>query len=159
MGRLGKQPALVIELQEQEKSLVIIPTSSSIEWIDWLVSHRSINTEFFTRDRVDEAFCLICMMFRYILPGPGLLVYMSTLLWLFFFVWCLKRKIWRKGSGKIIDIESILRWPFLPLPLMYLTSRSLGLCTGWRKNNSSRAKEDLTSVGDSSSWTALLEGS
>jgi len=132
MGRLGKQPALVIELQEQEKSLVIIPTSSSIEWIDWLVSHRSIHTEFFTRDRVDEAFSLICMMRRYILPGPGLLVYMSTLLWLFFrfSVWCLKRKIWRKGSewqNNRLDIVSILRWPFLPLPLLYLTSRSLGL--------------------------------
>ena len=69
MGRLGKQPALVIELQEQEKFLVIIPTSSSIELIDWLVSHKSINTEFFTRDRVDEAFSLICMMCRYILLG------------------------------------------------------------------------------------------
>lgn len=44
------------------------------------MSHRSINTEFLTIDRVDEAFSLICMMFRYILPGPGLLVYMSTLL-------------------------------------------------------------------------------
>ena len=99
MGRLGKQPALVMELQEQEKYLVIIPTSSLIEWIDWLVSHRSINTEFFTRDRVDEAFSLICMMFRYILPGPGLLVYMYTLLWLFFiFRLMLETKDLEKGK-------------------------------------------------------------
>lgn len=157
MGRLGKQPALVIELQEQEKSLVIIPTSSPIEWIDWLVSHRSINTEFFTRDRVDDLSHMYDVSVHSSWAGFTCLYVYSLMT--FIFVWCLKRKIWRKGSGKIIDIESILRWPFLPLPLMYLTSRSLGLCTGWRKNNSSRAKEDLTSVGDSSSWTALLEGS
>lgn len=114
MGRLGKQPALVIELQEQEKSLVIIPTSSLIEWIDWLVSHRSINTEFVTRDRVDEAFSLICMMFRYILPGPGLLVYMSTLLWLFFiFRLMLETKDLEKGKWQYILSPS---WddPFFP---------------------------------------------
>lgn len=130
-GTVPNYPYLIL-VTNSFLSLVIIPTSSSIEWIDWLVSHRSIHTEFFTRDRVDEAFSLICMMRRYILPGPGLLVYMSTLLWLFFrfSVWCFQRKIWRKGSewqNNRLDIVSILRWPFLPLPLLYLTSRSLGL--------------------------------
>lgn len=158
MGRLGKQPALVIELQEQEKSLVIIPTSSSIEWIDWLVSvdqyiifHKRQGRRSFQSHMYDVSVHSSWAGFT--------CLYVYSLMTFFFSVWCLKRKIWRKGSGKIIDIESILRWPFLPLPLMYLTSRSLGLCTGWRKNNSSRAKEDLTSVGDSCSWTALLEGS
>lgn len=144
----------MIELQEQEKSLVIIPTSSLIEWIDWLVSHRSINTEFFTRD---EAFSLICMMFRYILPGPGLLVYMSTLLWLFFlFRLMLETKDLEKGKW-----QDNRYWvhPEMTLSSPTFDVLDFGLCTGWRKNNSSRAKEDLTSVGDSSSWTALLEGS
>lgn len=159
MGRLGKQPALVIELQEQEKSLVIIPTSSSIEWIDWLVSHRSINTEIFTRERVDEAFSLICMMFRYILLGPGLLVYMSILLWLFLVYFRLKRKIWRKGSEWQDNRYWVHHEMTLSSPTFDVLDFEKPWPVGWRKNNSSRAKEDLTSVGDSSSWTALLEGS
>lgn len=95
-GTVPNYPYLIL-VTNSFLSLVIIPTSSSIEWIDWLVSHRSIHTEFFTRDRVDEALSLICMMRRYILPGPGLLVYMSTLLWLFF-RFSLETKDFEKGK-------------------------------------------------------------